>query len=221
MWDEIGMSRDYPMKELTRARGYYTIPAAQGIYSLLAGLHHSKAHLLVGLKDGNRQIGKYIGAGSPLQKMSAYFVARRDQAFTAEFQKSVIPDLFGTTTTCEVVQLEAMPLTEEGAIDKSRIAAMGASPRRTIREAIAPRTEMERRIAAIWQEVFSAPQVTIYDNFFDAGGDSLMAMRLLSRLREVFHVEMPLRRLFEIPTVAELAEAIRTTLAADKTQSPS
>jgi acyl carrier protein len=78
---------------------------------------------------------------------------------------------------------------------------------------------LERRIAALWQEVFVAPQVNIHDNFFAAGGDSLIAMRLLSRLREVFNIEMSLRRLFEAPTVAGLAEAIGVILATDKTQS--
>jgi acyl carrier protein len=87
------------------------------------------------------------------------------------------------------------------------------------REIIAPRTELERRIAALWQEVFVASQGSIHDNFFDAGGDSLMAMRLLSRLREVFNVEMSLRRFFEAPTVAELAETVGGILATDKTQS--
>ena len=218
-WDEIGMSRNYPLKELTRARGYCALSGPQGLYSFLVGLHHGKAHLLVGLNDSYRQIRMYTGTGSPLQKMYAYFVARSDHSGTAEFRQFVVRDRFGTATTCEFVQLEAMPLTETGEIDRARIAARSASPGGMARETIAPRTELERRIAALWQEVFTAPQVSIRDNFFAAGGDSLMAMRLLSRLREVFHIEMSLRSLFEAPTVTELAEAIGGILATDKTQS--
>jgi acyl carrier protein len=220
-WDEIGMSRNYPLKELTRARGYCALSGLQGLYSFLVGLRHGKVHLLVGLNDGNRQIRMYTGTGSPLQKMSAYFVARSDHSGTAEFRQFVVRDRFGTATICEFVQLEAMPLTEKGEIDLARIAARGATPGRLLRETIAPRIELERRIAALWQEVFAAPQVSIHDNFFDAGGDSLMAMRLLSRLREVFNIEMSLRRLFEAPTVAELADVISDILATDITQSPS
>jgi len=219
MWDEIGMSRNYPLKELTRARGYYAISGPQGLYSFLVGLHHGKTHLLVGLNDSNKLIRKYTEAGSPLQKICAYFVARSDQPGTAEFRQFVIRDRFGTPTTCEFVQLEAMPLTANGDINRPLMAVRGARPGPVAREIIAPRTELERRIAELWQEVFATPQGSIHDNFFDAGGDSMMAMRLLSRLREVFNVEMSLRRFFEAPTVAGLAEAIGAILAADKTQS--
>jgi acyl carrier protein len=219
MWDEIGMSRNYPLKELTRARGYYAISGPQGLYSFLVGLHHGKTHLLVGLNDSNKLIRKYTEAGSALQKMSAYFVARSDQPDAADFREFVVGDRFGTPTTCEFVQLESMPLTANGDINRPLMAVRGARPGPVAREIIAPRTELERRIAALWQEVFATPQGSIHDNFFDAGGDSMMAMRLLSRLREVFNVEMSLRRFFEAPTVAGLAEAIGAILAADKTQS--
>ena len=219
MWDEIGMSRNYPFKELTRARGYCALSGPQGLYSFLVGLHHGKARLLVGLNDSNREIRKYTDTGSALQKMSAYFVARSDHPDAADFPQFVVGDRFGTPTTCEFVPLESMPLTANGEIDMPRIAAGGASVGRMAGEIIAPRTELERRIAALWQEVFAAPQVNIHDNFFAAGGDSLIAMRLLSRLREVFNIEMSIRGLFEAPTLAGLAEAIGVILATDKTQS--
>lgn len=217
MWDEIGMSRNYPLKELTRARGYYALSAAQGLHSFLVGLHHGKTHLFVGLNDGNREIRKYIEPARPLQKITAYWIARSDQPGAAEFRKCLVGDRFGTATTCEFVQLETMPLTSDGEIDMPLVAAGGASAERRAREPIAPRTELERRIAVLWQEVFAAPQFSIHDNFFDAGGDSLMAMRLLSRLREVFSVDMSLRRFFEVPTVAELAAAIGASTTTEKT----
>jgi acyl transferase domain-containing protein len=73
---------------------------------------------------------------------------------------------------------------------------------------VAARVDMERRMAAIWQEALSIEEVGIHDNFFDMGGDSLIATLLIGRLSEDFHVDLSLRTLFDAPTIAELAVAI-------------
>jgi acyl carrier protein len=71
-----------------------------------------------------------------------------------------------------------------------------------------PRTPVEEAIAGIWSDLLGVEQVGVYDNFFDLGGHSLIATLLISRMREVFQLELPLRSLFEAPAVAELAELI-------------
>jgi len=74
---------------------------------------------------------------------------------------------------------------------------------------VAPRNQIEENIANIWQELIGIEKVGIYDNFFDLGGHSLLAVQTISRLRQTFQVELPLRTLlFDAPTVAELADAI-------------
>lgn len=77
---------------------------------------------------------------------------------------------------------------------------------------VAPTNEIERRLATIWQQLFGIDQIGIHDNFFELGGDSLLATQLASRLRDAFQVELPLRSLFEIATVAGLALVIAETL---------
>ncbi|HEU5431286.1 MAG TPA: condensation domain-containing protein, partial [Thermomicrobiales bacterium] len=72
----------------------------------------------------------------------------------------------------------------------------------------APRNETERALAEIWREVLDLESASIDDNFFDQGGQSLLATQLLARIREAFGIELPLRALFESPTIAELAERI-------------
>jgi len=69
----------------------------------------------------------------------------------------------------------------------------------------APRTELERELAAIWQTVLHHDRVGIHDNFFDLGGDSLRAFQVLSRICHALHVNLPLRGFFEAPTIAGLA----------------
>ncbi|MBW4611013.1 MAG: SDR family oxidoreductase [Hassallia sp. WJT32-NPBG1] len=73
---------------------------------------------------------------------------------------------------------------------------------------VAPTNELETSLANIWQKMFNLAEIGIYDNFFEIGGDSLLATQLISRLSETFHVDLPLRALFESPTVAELAVVI-------------
>jgi len=73
---------------------------------------------------------------------------------------------------------------------------------------LAPRNEIERRIAGIWQEVLGIAQVGINDNFFALGADSLMATQFISRLQDAFPLKLPLQRIFTAPTIAELAEVI-------------
>ena len=78
---------------------------------------------------------------------------------------------------------------------------------------MAPRTRQEREVAEIWQEMLGVAQVGVIDNFFsDLGGSSMLAAQLIARLRERFQVELPLRRLFEGPTVAELAAELAAAI---------
>jgi acyl transferase domain-containing protein len=74
---------------------------------------------------------------------------------------------------------------------------------------LAPRDEVESAIADTWQRLLGIEQVGVHDNFFELGGHSLLAIQIIARLREAFHVEVPVRELFDQPTVAELAERIK------------
>jgi acyl transferase domain-containing protein/acyl-CoA synthetase (AMP-forming)/AMP-acid ligase II/acyl carrier protein len=74
----------------------------------------------------------------------------------------------------------------------------------------APSNEQERAVADIWQELLGVQKIGIYDNYFELGGDSLLAVTMISRLRDIFEIEFPLARLFETPTIAGLTELIET-----------
>jgi acyl carrier protein len=78
---------------------------------------------------------------------------------------------------------------------------------------VGPRNEVEQRLATIWSEVLKYRQVGVHDNFFThLGGHSLLATQLISRVRDAFDIDLPLRRLFEAPTIAELAVVVEEAL---------
>jgi acyl transferase domain-containing protein len=75
-------------------------------------------------------------------------------------------------------------------------------------EYVAPTSELERKLVAIWEEVLGIEQIGIYDNFFELGGHSLLGTRVLSRVRKAFSVDLPVRVIFNTPTIADFAETI-------------
>src|SRR5262249_7577114 len=75
-------------------------------------------------------------------------------------------------------------------------------------EYAAPRTDVEKKIVEVWQDILGIAPIGIYDKFFELGGHSLLAVQLIAQLREAFQVELSAHRLFEAPTIAQLSETI-------------
>jgi amino acid adenylation domain-containing protein len=104
------------------------------------------------------------------------------------------------------VQLEKLPLNHNGKVDRKNLPqADTATPEQ---EYVGPRSATEETLCRLWQEVLRRERVGIHDNFFKSGGHSLLAARVAARMRESFQIDVPLRRIFESPTVAQLAEVI-------------
>jgi amino acid adenylation domain-containing protein/FkbM family methyltransferase len=119
---------------------------------------------------------------------------------TARLPQYMVPSAF--------VLMEEFPLTSNGKIDRQALPTGTSENTRPARESVTPRTETERALAAIWTDLLQVPHVGIDDDFFELGGHSLLAIKMVSRVRDAFGVDLPLRNLFERPTVAGLAEAI-------------
>lgn len=202
IWRDTGINKGYQRQEITRAQGFYEMSLQQGLYSLLTGLYHDQAQLIVGLDGSNPKIRRFTSEFPGLQKLTAYFTTSNGSA-VPELSDFTVRDRFTTTVNCDFVQLSQMPLTAKGEINRELL-ARGM----TRREAIAPRNETERQIAQTWQEVLGMPQIGIHDNFFELGGNSLLAFQVISRLRETFSVELSPNRFFASPTVAGLGESL-------------
>jgi len=108
-----------------------------------------------------------------------------------------------------IVELEEMPLTAHGKVDRRALPA--PEHQRTPELQVAARTPVEELLVQIWGELLRLNQVGVHDNFFELGGHSLLATQVISRVRQLFQQEMPLRTLFEAPTIAELAQRIEAS----------
>jgi len=106
------------------------------------------------------------------------------------------------------VVLETLPLTANGKLDRQALPSPEWLQSGGVDAAATPRSPLETTLAGLWSELLGRPQVGIHDNFFELGGHSLLATQLSSRVRDVLGIELPLRHLFEAPTVAQLAQVI-------------
>jgi acyl carrier protein len=143
------------------------------------------------------------------KRLVAYVVPREEQTPTVGklrgFLKSKLPEHMVPST---FVFLDALPLTPHGKGDRQAL-PLAAGIRPDLEKAfVAPRTPEEKALSEIWTQVLGMEQVGIYDNFFELGGHSLSATRVMARVREAFKMELPLRILFEKPTIEELALVI-------------
>ncbi|HSF38648.1 MAG TPA: amino acid adenylation domain-containing protein, partial [Thermoanaerobaculia bacterium] len=149
-----------------------------------------------------------LGGRQEEKTLVAYFVpaegGEADAGGLRHFLRTKLPAYMVPAT---FVALPAIPLTANGKVDRRALPVPGAGPSAR-REYVAPRTPVEEELAGIFAEVLRIQRMGVHDHFFEAGGNSLTAVLLISRVRQAFDVELPLARLFENPTVAEIALAI-------------
>ncbi|WP_392535134.1 non-ribosomal peptide synthase/polyketide synthase [Nostoc sp. C117] len=142
------------------------------------------------------------------KRLVAYIVPHQHSKPTInelrQFLKAKLPDYMVPSA---FVILESMPLTSNGKVDRRALPTPDLYSE--IKDKyVAPRTPIEEILAQAWSQVLQLPQVGIHDNFFELGGHSLLATQLVSRIRNIFKVELPLRELFARATLAELAKEI-------------
>lgn len=107
-----------------------------------------------------------------------------------------------------IVFLDALPQTPNGKVDRSRLPAPWEAPAVRATAAVAPSTAVEERLAAIWEEILGHPIASAHDGFFDVGGNSLLAIRMIDRARQVFGIALTPSILFTEGTIARLAALI-------------
>ena len=143
------------------------------------------------------------------QRLVAYFVPTETPGPAGvEVRDAVAQQLPAYMVPAAFVALDALPLTSNGKVNRRALPAPDWSRFRKEETYAPPLTPTEEILAGIWSEVLGVERVGRDDNFFDLGGHSLLATQLVARVREACHIEVPLRALFEAPSVARLAEVV-------------
>jgi acyl-CoA synthetase (AMP-forming)/AMP-acid ligase II/acyl carrier protein len=139
------------------------------------------------------------------KRLVAYVAADREALAISElrgFSRKKLPDHM---VPAVFVILQQLPINPNGKIDRQLLSSLVYPEAESPGTFVAPRTAVERELAAIWAEVFGLEEVGVRDDFFDLGGHSLTAIRVINRIRDRLLVELPVRTVFDKPTIEDLA----------------
>jgi amino acid adenylation domain-containing protein len=155
-------------------------------------------------RPGDKQLAAYVelrpGSKEPADELAALRGFLRER-----LPEYMLPP--------HILVLESWPVTANGKLDRKALPAPAAEAA-AIREAgkAAPRTPVEEVLVGLWADVLALPEVGIHDDFFALGGHSILIAQLVGRIRAALGIELPIRRLFELPTVAKQAEVVEEAL---------
>jgi acyl carrier protein len=151
-------------------------------------------------EGGEQRLVAYLVRASGSGKGALPGASELRSGLRAQLPEYLLPAAF--------VELEQLPLTRNGKLDRRALPAPELVVEAGVEVGERPRTAVEEVLCGVWAQVLRLEQVRITDNFFEIGGHSLLATQVISRVRHLFQVELPLRVLFEAPTVASLAERV-------------
>ncbi|HLK56581.1 MAG TPA: condensation domain-containing protein, partial [Chthonomonadaceae bacterium] len=152
------------------------------------------------------------------QQLVAYVVARNGEYSAPalrEYLRDKLPDFMLPRF---ILPLNRLPLTPNGKLDRAALPAPDSGGAH--QEYVAPHTALEETLAQIWSQLLRRERVSVTDNFFDLGGHSLLALQVISRIRETLRVELPLKALFDAPTIVSLAERLSAAPHSDASVRP-
>ncbi|WP_241480031.1 phosphopantetheine-binding protein, partial [Kordia jejudonensis] len=126
----------------------------------------------------------------------------------AEVQSYLSASLPSYMVPAMLITLDAFPVTSNGKIDKKNLLARETIVISTV-EYVAPRNEIEETLAAMWKKVLKMHKIGVYDNFFQIGGNSIDVIKLVAEIQKEFQIDIPLRVLFDVNTIADLTKYIK------------
>jgi len=143
------------------------------------------------------------------KRLAAYTVVENKESFKIKALRQYLKErLPAYMTPATFVVLDALPLTSNGKIDRDKLPEPEFQRPDSQSALASPKTETEKKIVQIWNEVLRLDAIGIHDDFFELGGHSLLAAQVINRIRGIFDLEIPLSRIFEHPTVFGLGEYI-------------
>ncbi|WP_224242629.1 non-ribosomal peptide synthetase [Hyalangium gracile] len=201
VWDEVGMSQGLGLKSAARAAGFLPLSPREGMRSLLGVLHRPLPFALVGLDSSHWRIERLVSGAEPRSLLTLAAYAEVPAGRKAPRLQAT--DCLGRPWMCAPRSVPALPRRPDGGVD---LAALRRPEEATGK--VAPTTQTEKQLALLWERDLGLGPVGVQDNFFERGGSSLLAAKMISRIRESFGVALSLHVLFEAGTVEQLARRI-------------
>jgi acyl-CoA synthetase (AMP-forming)/AMP-acid ligase II len=203
MWDEVGMSRGYLMREASKAQGFAIIEPRKGLVSMRALLAAGAPVAYVGLDAERPRVRSLLdGAAAPLLELAAWYRAK-SEVNPADLERLEVTDRFGTPARCQLIRSELLPLRADGTVDDEALLSQGV--RSAGAPEVQPRTSTERVIASVWRELLKLDQIDIHRSFFELGGQSILLVQVHHRLTQVLSKTLTVVDLLRYPTVSALA----------------
>ncbi|MCA1994566.1 MAG: condensation domain-containing protein [Coleofasciculus sp. S288] len=206
--------QDLPVQQLINALNLVNMPLSQVMFTLqnlpkqplkLAGLSVEPLTLDNGMADFDLSVS-LVETATEITGVWKYNTDLFEDA-TISQMLAHFHSLLETLVANPEQQLLSLPLYREN-VNFQTLGTLNSEGSKPERAFVAPRTPTEEALADIWAEVFGLEQVGVHDDFFSLGGHSMLAIQLLSRMRDAFQLDLPSRYLFQSPTVAGLAECI-------------
>jgi hypothetical protein len=147
--------------------------------------------------SGEKRLVAYLAAGA---------CAEIEVGEVREFLRATLPDYM---VPAEFIVMGSLPLTPNGKIDRRNLPAPGNRPAEESNAYVEPASAVEKVLAGVWEEALGRRHLGIRDDFFAIGGHSLAAMRVISSIRYVFKVDLPISKIFEFPTIEGLGRALQ------------
>jgi acyl-CoA synthetase (AMP-forming)/AMP-acid ligase II/NADP-dependent 3-hydroxy acid dehydrogenase YdfG len=203
LWNDTGMSRGYSNEDAARARGFRLMSRRQAVQSLTALETRAVPAVMVGLDENGRAVRPIVESTDLAARgLVACCVAAPGRDAEAAAASLVVPDVLGRGSRCVVRRVDALPRHADGNVDRQALSAAG---RTAAAARVLPRTEIERMVAAVWQETLKQEGLGVHDNFFELGGTSFLAGQIAGRLRVRLQTDVVSTQMFQFPTIAAQA----------------
>ncbi|NBD13541.1 non-ribosomal peptide synthetase/type I polyketide synthase [Corallococcus silvisoli] len=218
------LARDFCLLEAGYIAQLLMSTAAGGALGLcpVGGLDFEPLRQQLELDEGHVLLHSFLAGG-----VGAAVAVSRPAARTAaaaslpeELRRHLVARLPDYMVPTSFVLMDALPLTSNGKVDRDALRAPAESAETQLPTARAPRTEVERSLATILQEVLQLDEVDVHRNFFDLGGTSVQIVQVHRKLRERLHVDLPIAQMFRYTTVSALAEYVSTRSAEARPAAP-
>ncbi len=212
-WYHLGLSAHYSesIHKSIRNLGYHLIDKEQGLHSLMAALHRKQTSLIIGVEGEHPRMQALI----PPQVSDMQTVSRQQWVGYCEthevwpeaaLQQLQLQDAFGSTSRCRFQPITEWPRLPNGELDREALQYAGIEAV-TAADYVIPRNELESTLAHVWQKVLHLDRkISIHDNFFDLGGNSLLTAQVQAELEQVVKQPISMVALFQYPTISTLAE---------------